>query len=483
MSGDVRGFASIAPMLALPLVATVAAGWPAFTTDVPATRLGANDAAVIAGVSKPFVLPEVKGAVENATDWYVWLTRARGVPAERVTLLRNAEVTREALVAAAAKAKDQVGDGGVVWLVFIGHGAPASDGSDGLLLGVDAQRTEASIAERGLLQRDLVRAAQGKQRSTIAVIDACFSGMASDGRTPLVAGSQATLPVRRPAPETGVLTLASSEEVAGPLPGHDRPAFSYLLLGALRGWADGDGDGKVSAGDALAYTRAALTALVTDKNQIPSARGGPLDVVLHDGARERGPDLIGLVAEGRAPAPSTPPPSPIAAPAPRGPPNRELELAFREREVRLDVDHRWVRRDFPGPLSRADLARLGGDGAPEAKQVVEELSAREELQNNFLVSAAPPLVGMGIGTGVGLGVGALFAGSGDASDRPERAYLLGGFIGAFVGAAAGALFVTTPIFIYAQLDADDKASLANAEAQLAKASNDAERKKLGLPPQ
>ncbi len=464
-------------MLALPLAALVAVGWPSFATDVPGTRLGANDAAVIAGVSKPFVLPEVKGAVENATDWYVWLTRARGVPAERVTLLRNAEVTRESLLAAAAKAKDQVGEGGVVWLVFIGHGAPAADGSDGLLLGVDAQRTEASIAERGLLQRDLVRAAHGKQRSTIAVVDACFSGMASDGRTPLVAGSQATLPVRRVPPETGVLTLASSEEVAGPLPGHDRPAFSYLLLGALRGWADGDGDGKVTASDALTYTRAALTALVTDKNQVPSARGGPLDVVLHDGARERGPDLIQLVADARAPSTTAPVPPPAA---PRGPPNRELELAYREREVRLDVDHRWVRRDFPGPLSRKDLARLGGDGAPQAKQLVEELSAREELQNNFLVTAAPPLVGMGLGTAAGIGVGALAVGGGADADR---AYLLGGFIGAFAGAAAGGLFVTTPLFMYAQLSPDERASLTNAEAQLAKASNDAERAKLGLPPQ
>lgn len=481
MSGQGRGFASIASMLALPLVAMVAAGWPAFSRDVPATRLGANDAAVIAGVSRPFVLPEVKGAVENATDWYLWLTRARGVPAERVTLLRNAEVTREALLAAAANAKEQVGEGGVVWLVFIGHGAPTQDGSDGLLLGVDAQRAEASIAERGLLQRDFVRAAQGKQRTTIAVIDACFSGMATDGRTPLVAGSQATLPVRRVAPESGVLTLASSEEVAGPLPGHDRPAFSYLLLGALRGWADGDGDGKVSAGDALGYARAALTALVTDKNQIPSARGGPLDLVLHDGARERGPDLIALVANAGRPA--TPVvPHPAIAPAPRVSPNREMEAAFREREIRLDVDHRWVRRDFPGPLSRTDLARLGGEGAPDAKKLVEELSAREELQNNFLVSAAPPLVGMGLGTAAGLGVGTLFAGGGDPSDRPERAYLLGGFIGAFAGAAAGALFVTTPIFMYAQLDSDEKSSLARAEAQLAKASNDSERAKLGLPP-
>lgn len=470
-------------MVALPLAALLAAGWPSLTSDVPPSTLGADDAAIIAGVSKPFVLPEVKGAVENATDWYVWLTRARGVPEDRVALLRNAEVTRENLLAAAAKAKTQVGMNGTLWIVFVGHGAPAKDGTDGLLLGVDAQRTEASIAERGLPQQELLRAAQGRQRSTVAVVDACFSGMASDGSTPLVAGSQATLPVRRQAPLPGVLVLASSEEVAGPLPGHDRPAFSYLLLGALRGWADGDGNGAVTAGDALGYARAALTALVTDKNQVPSARGGPLDVVMHDAARERGPDLVQLVADARSPPPAAPSP-PVAAPGVVVvvAASRAAEQAFREREIRLNVDRKWVRRDLPGPLSPGDLVRYGGDGAPAAKQLVEELTARVELQNNMAVTVAPPLVGMGVGTAVGIGVGVLLAAGATEPSDARSAVLIGGFIGGFAGAAAGSLGVTAPIFMYAQLDADEQASLENAEAELAKASNDAERSKLGLPP-
>ena len=39
--------------------------------------------------------------------------------------------------------------------------------------------------------------------------------------------------------------LSASDSFAGPLPGGGRPAFSYLMLGALRGWADEDGDREI----------------------------------------------------------------------------------------------------------------------------------------------------------------------------------------------------------------------------------------------
>lgn len=466
---------------ALALTSSLTAGWPSLATDADAKKIGAEDAAIVAGVSRPFVLPEVKGAVENATEWYGWLTRTRGVPVDHVTLLRDSEVTRESLKAAAEKARGQVGKGGTLWIVFIGHGAPAKSGDDGLLLGVDAQRTELSIAERGLSQRELLRAAQGQQRATVAVFDACFSGMASDGKTPLVPGSQATLPVRRESAPSGLLVLSSSEEVAGPLPGHDRPAFSYLLLGAVRGWADKDGDGTVTASDALAYTKQALTALVTDKNQVPSARGAPLDLVFTEGAKERGPDLIELVAEARnAPAVISAPPvhavAPVGVMTPQA--KRAAEDAFHNREIRLNVDRKWVRKDYPVPLSTRDLLSVGREHAPEAAKTVEELTERAAMQNNFLYTGAPALGGFVIGAGIGIAVGGFTA----DPENPERAYMLGGFIGSFAGATVGALAVTVPVMTYAQLQPDEIQTLQNAEAQLAKAANDAERKKLGLPP-
>ena len=68
-------------------------------------------------------------------------------------------------------------------------------------------------------------------------------------------------------PRTTLFTAARNDEFAGPLPGADRPAFSYLALGGLRGWADEDDNGRVTAGELHTYVRTALQALVRDRRQ------------------------------------------------------------------------------------------------------------------------------------------------------------------------------------------------------------------------
>ena len=56
---------------------------------------------------------------------------------------------------------------------------------------------------------------------------------------------------RRAPTNVTVLTAATADQVAGPLPGAARPAFSYLVLGGLRGWADSDHNGRVTAGETV----------------------------------------------------------------------------------------------------------------------------------------------------------------------------------------------------------------------------------------
>jgi hypothetical protein len=48
-----------------------------------------------------------------------------------------------------------------------------------------------------------------------------------------------------------VLSAGKGDQFAGPLPGLGRPAFSWLVLGALRGWGDADRDGTVTAREAV----------------------------------------------------------------------------------------------------------------------------------------------------------------------------------------------------------------------------------------
>jgi formylglycine-generating enzyme required for sulfatase activity len=258
---------------------------------------GKRDAAVIAAVEKYMFVAPVPGARVNAESWFEYLTQGRGIPVERVKLLRDEKVTAEKLRKYAADAAERVGEGGTLWFVFIGHGAPAKDGKDGILVGADAQQDADSLYARSLPKGELLQTlGKSKAGRVLAVLDACFSGKSAGGK-PLVAGLQPLVVTQEALvsePRAVVLTAAKGDELAGPLPGLGRPAFSYLVLGGLRGWADEDGNGAVTGQELVAYAGKVLRALVSDRSQTPTVEGGLAGVGLGE-AWEKGPDLVALV--------------------------------------------------------------------------------------------------------------------------------------------------------------------------------------------
>jgi len=189
-----------------------------------------------------------------------------------------------------------------LWFVFIGHGAPSKDGKDGVLVGADAQQDADSLYERSLPRGELLSLlSKGRQARTVVIIDACFSGRSPSGEA-LVAGLQ-PLVVTRAQPAGAdkrlvLLTAAKSDQFAGPLPKSVkmRPAFSYLALGALRGWA-ADENGKVTAGAVAEFARRSLS-LDKTRTQTPELSAGAPDSPLAVG-REAAPDLAKIDREGR----------------------------------------------------------------------------------------------------------------------------------------------------------------------------------------
>lgn len=267
--------------------------WPDLSSPPKAVGGGENDAAVIVAAEKYLVVDGVPGAKQNALDWQAYLTETLKVPAYHVGLLLNDHATLENMRKYAKRAAAEVKPGGTLWFVFIGHGAPSQDGKDGLLVGVDAQQDMDSIQARSLPRGALLGLlAKGKQAKTIVVLDACFSGKSSSGQQ-LVAGLQPLVAVySQPAgldARTILMTAAKSDEFAGPLPGsaRPRPAFSYLILGALRGWANDAG--KVTAQAAVDYARHVLE-LAQGRTQTPELDAAKPDAILGFG-RESGPDL------------------------------------------------------------------------------------------------------------------------------------------------------------------------------------------------
>jgi hypothetical protein len=265
----------------------------------PSAMSAAKDAAVVVGLESYMSIDKIPGAAANANDWYRYLTKSVGVPLGRVKLLRNQEATRENILEAAREASRNVEAGGRLWFVFVGHGAPARSGTDGYLVGWDAQQNVNSIETRSVSQKELVAVLESGAGTPLVLLDACFSGQTSKGQKLLGEGLQPlALADLQPGEKAVVMTAARADQYAGPLPGLKRPAFSYLMLGATRGWGDKNKDSTVTVEEAVQYSADALTALLKDRAQTPELITATGSVVLGSNAKEGGPDLQEMALHG-----------------------------------------------------------------------------------------------------------------------------------------------------------------------------------------
>lgn len=350
--------------------------WPDLNKLPEPVGGGEHDAAVVIAVEDYVFLPDVVGASELGVAWYMYLSKVRQVPL--VLFLRDSEATANKIRDAVEKATKRVEAGGRVWFVFIGHGTPSKDGKDGQLVGATAQADEMDFFPH-TVGRSEILATLGTAASgvlpPVLVLDACFSGTDSAGAT-LIKGAQfvvaedLTAPAEKPAT---LMTAGRSRDIAGPLPGETKPAFSYLVLGALRGWGDANRDGSVTAGEAVQYAQDALMSLEPGRMQEPQRSGvdQPLTVAPAGTALESGPDLAAIRLALGGPASATQ----------KGASELELQLAElakakqqREEAERreaaakqaaathhqAEVDARW-----------ADVMKLAGAGGPEGAAAVE----------------------------------------------------------------------------------------------------------------
>jgi caspase domain-containing protein len=250
--------------------------WPELGgSQQPEIGGGEADAVVIVAIENYANLAPVTGALKSAKDWYDYFTQVLRVPAARVQL-ETLLVTQGKMRAAVQRAKAQVRGRGRLWVVFIGHGAPIakpsgsqSTAADGLLVESFAS-PDALTGLRHSELMALVKPAAKSRREPVVILDAAYSGKVSTGSgsdaEPLTGAAMPELRFEPPAvPNVITMSAAASDQAAYPLPGSAprRLAFSYLLLGGLRGWADleGDADGAVSAEEAVAFTRTVLQRL------------------------------------------------------------------------------------------------------------------------------------------------------------------------------------------------------------------------------
>lgn len=281
--------------------ADVRIDWPDLSRPARSVGGGEKDVAVIVGIERYAHVSDIAGAARNATDWYRYMVKTRGLPTDRVMLLLDEDATREEMRRAAQEAARLAGRDGKLWFVFIGHGAPAPSGRDGMLVGYDAQQKARSLSARSLRRSELLEVLEKSRADQVhVVIDACFSGKNTAGEA-LVAGLQPLVVVSsEPTSDarTTLFTAAAHDQYAGPLPGADRPAFSYLLLGGLRGWADLDADGRVSAGELHRYASKTMRAMIRGRDQTPTLIGAG-DLRIARSPAESGPDIADLILQSK----------------------------------------------------------------------------------------------------------------------------------------------------------------------------------------
>ena len=140
-------------LLVLPLALAADPLWPDLS-DAPRVGGGSQDAAVIVAIENYTHVSDIPGARQNGEDWYRYFTNGRGMSVGSVKMLLDGQATKEDIEAASAEMRDAAGSDGTLWFVFIGHGAPNEDGSDGLLLDVDVRQTARSVSARGIRQAD-----------------------------------------------------------------------------------------------------------------------------------------------------------------------------------------------------------------------------------------------------------------------------------------------------------------------------------------
>jgi hypothetical protein len=469
----------------LPFAALAAAAEPPSIDEPLRTgAVAAADAAVVIGVEDYAFVPDVPYARRDAEAVRQWLLYARGVPTRQVEVLTDA--SREQVLAALDRAKGRVGPEGTLWVYWAGHGAAAPDSGRRLLLGVDVMADETVFAARAIAVDEVRERLDGT--AAVLWLDTCYSGVTREGEA-LLPGKRLAVPAwaSPPGPRALVWTAADQGQLSSAFDTAQHGLFTYLSVGALRGWADGelDGapDGEVTAAEAQAYVLRAL-AVVGEHGQTPVLEGGRDDWVLSR-ASEPGPDLAGAVAPGAG----------TASPGGGGSLQSELEAlrarqdarrgeeaeAARRREAAIDEAARPVRqearqawREVEGILAgggeEGELAlrrfveaygsasvTVGGEPVPveigevaQATAALASYDSAEDVRRERAARARQRLglvVGLGAGAALGISAGAraLYVGASPTGGDPRGLYVVNqvsGFAGYGLGAAAGALVVS-----------------------------------------
>ena len=291
------------------LLASLAVIPPDLEGPVRSGATSEEDAAVIVGNEQYAFIPHVPFSRRDAQAFRDFLVYTRGVPPDRIQHLEGASA--ETIVAAVRTAAEMVGPEGTLWFYFAGHGAASPTTGERMLLGDDVKSNPTLFELRAVKVND-IKAAGNAAHSMLLVIDACYSGVGRGGE-PLGEGKRLAVPsyALSGGKQTAIWTAAQDNEMAGPYAPAKHGVFTYFVIGAMRGWADGilsgRPDDQVTLDEAQEYVGRAMRT-VQESSQAPAVatESSLSQWVLSSGNLEEGPDLREMPQGGGpiVPAPS-----------------------------------------------------------------------------------------------------------------------------------------------------------------------------------
>jgi hypothetical protein len=246
--------------------------------------------AVVIGINKYKNLPPLKYAVNDAREFYRYLTEVNQVPKDHVWLLLDEEATLDKLRRTLGTLlRRSAGKEDTVIIFLAGHGAtetdPSSPDGDGLekyILPINADPMD--FYSSAMPMSEVARIFQRISSERLVFIgDTCYSG-ASGGRTILAGGTRATVSgafLERLSQGKGrvILTASDANEVSVEKDELKHGVFTYYLLEGLHGKADLDKDGVITVDELYRYVSTKVPQ-ATGQGQHPARKGETIGQII-----------------------------------------------------------------------------------------------------------------------------------------------------------------------------------------------------------
>ena len=265
------------------------AGWNGRDFSVARPRKGADSAptvttgyqkswAIVIGIDDYAKWPKLEYASHDAQAIADTLTGQFGFPSSQVIVLKNQQATRNNILAAFHDrlADDRTGRDDRVFVFFAGHGATrrlASGRDLGYIIPVDSHPDE--FATDAIAMTDIQNIAESMQaKHVMFVMDACYSGL---GLTRGGPSSSAFLRENARRSARQMLTAGGADQQVADAGPNGHSVFTWVLLQALAGKGDLNGDGLITGTELAAYVAPAVSAVSQQTpafGSLPGSQGG-----------------------------------------------------------------------------------------------------------------------------------------------------------------------------------------------------------------